>query len=178
MVNAEKHKQRKYQIGALPMEDKKQMMMLVDKVINDTNDNPQIMIDGLKSLYAELTTYYNVLASRNNGSFFKIQECQRILEIYEHTFFIKDVIQNSYQFLKIDAVYIKAILSECDLVLNEFKNIQAKQNKNIDNKIYGGIFTVKQNGSIDGYNDYPKESFEDIIRLKEPIFHVDNGGVV
>ena len=178
MVNAEKHKQRKYQIGALPIEDKELMAMLVGKVINDTNENPQIMIDGLKSLYAELTNYYNVLASRNNGSFFKIQECQRILEVYEHTYFIKETIQHNYHALRIDAVYIKAILNECDLVLNEFKNIQARQNKNIDNKFYGGIFTVKLMGSIDGYDDYPKESFEDIIRLKEPISLVGADGML
>ena len=167
MVNAEKHKRIKAQFGMLPIEDSDFMHKFADRIINDTNNNPKATLDGLNSFNDELTDYYNALSKRNVGSFFKIGTCQRILEVYEHTFVIKNTIQYNYHMLKIDGSIIKAILRTCDRVLNEFMNIQALQNKNIDRKGYGGLYSVALCDS--DASNYPKDVFENIIRLETPI---------
>lgn len=172
MVNAEKHKGLRAKFGMIPIEDKKFMHKYSEIIINETNESPQTMINTLDSLNDELNNYYDVLSKRNVGSVFKIGTCQRILEVYEHVFVIKNTIQYNYHMLRIDGSIIKAILRRCDRILNEFRNIQALQNKNIDRKGYGGLFSVALYDS--DANDYTKEQFESIIRLKEPIFIGDD----
>ena len=167
MVDAEKHKGIQAKYGMLPIEDKEFMHKYAEIIINDTNENPQRTLDGLNELNDELTTYYDALSKRNVGSFFKSGTCQRILEVFEHTFVIKNTIQYNYHMLKIDGELIKSILRTCDRVLNEFMNIQALQNKNIDRKCYGGLFSVALCDS--NASKYSKEVFENIIRLKTPI---------
>ena len=172
MVNVEKHKRLKAKFGMLPIEDKKFMHKFNEIIINETNESPRTMIDTLDSLNDELNNYYDGLASSNVGSVFKIGTCQRILEVYEHTFVIKNTIQYNYHMLTIDGECIKSILRKCDRVLNEFRNIQALQNSNIDRKSYGGLFSVALCDS--DAKDYTKEQFESIMRLKEPIFIGDD----
>lgn len=170
MVNAEKHKRIKIQakFGMLTVENRKFMHKYCEKIINDANDNPQLLIDTLNSLNDELNDYYDSLASANIGSLFPVRHCERILEVYEHVFVIKNSIQYNYHMLRIDSNIIKAILRTCDRVLNEFMNLQELQNKNLNKKGYGGIYTVKLIDS--DAEDYPMEIFENIIQLKEPIF--------
>lgn len=168
MVNVNKHKQIKFKIGMLPFEDMEFMQKFVKKIIDDVNDNPQITIDGLNSLHVELTRYYDSI-SGSSGGVLKIGTCQRILEIFENVYVIKDIIQNNYPMLKIESNDIKALLDASDNVLNEFDNIQSRQNKNIDNKTYGGFYSVQELESNNQYSDYPKEHFEKIIRLEKPI---------
>lgn len=167
MVNVEKHKRIQAKFGMLPFEDKGFMNKYVERVINDTNENPQRTIDGLDELNNELNHYYDNLASSNVGSVIKIGNCQRILEIYEHTFVIKTTIQYNYHVLKIDGEIIKSILRKCDRILNEFRNIQALQNKNIDRKGYGGIYSAKLLDS--DAKEYSLETFENIVRLKDSL---------
>lgn len=168
MVNAEKHKMIQAKFGMLPIEDKELMHKLTEKVVYTANEDSAYLIGMLNELYDELTSYYD-LFGKSNAGVLKINVCQRILEIFEWYFVIKNTIQYNYQMLRIDADSIKSILSACDSVLNEFKNIQARQNKNIDNKTYGGFYGVVASESLDNGADYPLEQFESIVRLKEPI---------
>lgn len=167
MVNAEKHKRLKAKFGMLPIEDKEFMHKLNETIINETNESPQTTIATLDSLNDELNKYYDALSKRNVGSYLKFGTCQRILEVYEHVFVIKNTIQFNYHMLRIDADDIKSILMKCDRIFNEFENIQALQNKNIDKKGYGELYSIMQIES--DAKDYTKEQFESIIRLKEPI---------
>ena len=168
MVNAEKHKGIQAKYGMIPVEDHEFMNKWCAKIIDDTNENPQITLDGLDNLTDELTNYYNNLSKSNVGSVIKIGGCQRILEVYEHVYVLKYCIQYNYHMLRIDGRTIKAILRKCDRVLNEYRNIQALQNKNIDRKGYGGLYSLMP-FDLDA-KDYSKEQYESIIRLKEPIF--------
>ena len=168
MVNPNKHKQIKFKIGMLPFEDTEFMQKFVEKIISDVNDDPQITIDGLNALHDELTKYYNSI-SGTSGGVLKIGTCQRILEIYENVYVIKNIIQNNYPMLKIESKDIKALLNASDSVLNEFDDIQKRQNKNIDNKTHGGFYSVQELESNNQYSDYPKENFEKIIRLEKSI---------
>ena len=168
MVNAEKHKQIRNIGGMLPIEDKAKMHELGIKLINTINENPKIILESLDGLHTELTHYYDSV-SGTDGAVLKIGTCKRILEVYENAFFIKNTIHYNYHMLKIDGDVIKSLLSACDGVLNEFKNIQARQNKNIDNKTYGGFYSVASSESLDNDADYPLENFESIVRLQEPL---------
>ena len=172
MVNAEKHKQTKAEFGMLPIEDKEQMHMLNGMIIYNANENPKSLIDDLNSLYDELNKYYDSVSATSSGVL-KTGTCTRILEIYENVFVIKNTIQYNYHLLTIDAAVIKEILQECDNVLNCFKDIQARQNKNIDNAIFDGFDGVKASDSINNIN-VPKEMFENVVRLETPIF-LDGG---
>lgn len=174
MVNRNKHTKVTDKFGMLPIDDQELMHKLSEKIINETNENPQMVMNTLDSLNDELNGYYDSFNGRNNGTVLKTGVCQRILEVYEHVFVIKNTIQYNYHMLRIDGEVIKAILFKCDRVLNEFMNIQAKQNKNIDNKIYGGFFSVRLTKSINNTN-VPKEMLENVIRLKTPI-SLANGG--
>lgn len=174
MVNRNKHTKVTDKFGMLPIENQELMHKLNAKIIDETNENPQMVMETLDALNDELNGYYNLFNGRNNGSVLKTGVCQRILEVYEHVFVIKNTIQFNYHMLRIDGELIKAILFKCDRVLNEFMNIQAKQNKNIDNKIYGGFFSVKYSNRINNTN-VPKEMLENVIRLATPI-SLANGG--
>ena len=176
MVNAEKHKRIKAKYGMLPVDDMEFMNKFSKKIVDDTNENPKLTMDTLNTLNNELNNYYNNLSKSNPGSVMKIGTCQRILEVYEHTFVIKNTIQYNYHMLRIDDSIIKAILRECDHILNEFMNIQELQNKNIDKKGYGGIYSVKLMDS--DAKDYSLEMFENIIRLKTPINLVGVDGLM
>lgn len=167
MVNANKHKQLKSKIGMLPTEDMEQMEMIVAKMIQDVNTNPQKNVDALDELHKELDSYYESIKD-DSRCILKIGTCQRILEIYEHVSMFKETLYANYHALEIDSNDIKSNLNACDGVLNAFKDIQARQNKNIDNKTHGGFESVKQSEQIENV-DYPKEQFENIIRLKESI---------
>lgn len=177
MVNAEKHKTIRNIGGMLPIEDKAKMHELAKKLINTINDNPKFIVDVLESFHAELTRYYDSF-DKTTAGVLKIGVCKRILEIYENAFFIKNTIHYNYHILKIDADCIKTLLSECDGVFNEFKNVQAIQNKNIDNKTYGGFYGVVASESLDNDADYPLENFESIVRLQEPINLVGADGLL
>ena len=168
MVNANKHRKVTCKFGMLPIEDDAFMQKFNESIINVANEDSKYLIDVLNGLHDELTQCYDSLAKRNNGSVLKTGSCQRILEIYEWVFVTKNTIQYNYHMLTIDGDVIKSILSACDSVLNEFKNVQAIQNKNIDRKIYGGYFSVKYSDRINNTN-VPKEMFENVIRLQEPI---------
>lgn len=169
MVNAEKHKRITNIGGMLPIEDKERMKELVREMIDYANNHSKTLLDYLNDFNSELNHYYNTL-SGDNGGFLKIGACQRILELYENVLFIKYTIQYNYHVLTIDGSVIKTILQECDNVLNNFKDIQIRQNKNIDNKAYGGLLTVVLSETVfDDYDDYPMENFESIIRLDEPL---------
>ena len=168
MVNAEKHKTIRNIGGMLPIEDKAKMHELAKKLINTINKDSAIVLDALESFHGELTRYYDAF-DKTTAGVLKIGTCKRILELYENTFFIKNTIHYNYHMLRIDADCIKTLLSECDGVLNEFKNVQARQNKNIDNKTFGGFYGVVASESLDNDNDYPLENFESIVRLQEPI---------
>lgn len=177
MVNAEKHKTIRNIGGMLPIEDKAKMHELAKNLINTINDNPKVIVDALESFHLELTNYYNSFDETTAGVL-KIGTCKRILELYENTFFIKNTIHYNYHMLRIDADCIKTLLSECDGVIDEFKNVQSRQNKNIDNKTYGGFYSVVASESIDNDADYPLENFESIIRLQEPINLVGADGLL
>ena len=175
MVNANKHKQIQAKIGMLPFEDVEFMNKWCAKVIHDTNENPQKTLDGLKMLYIELDSYYETL-SRSVGGVLKIGNCERIIEIYEHVLVTKEIIQNNYHVLRIESDMIKSILSECDRILNEFKNIQERQNKNIDKKGYGGLTSILLVESMHDkklmdllVNDEIPKDLENVLRLKESI---------
>lgn len=174
MVNANKHKKVDAKFGMLPIEDKELMHKFNEKIIYTANEDSKYLIKMLNDLHDELTGYYDLFAKRNNGSVLKTGVCQRILEVFEWSFVIKNTIQYNYHMLTIDGDVIKSILSECDGVLDEFKAIQARQNKNIDNKIYGGFFSVKYSNRINNTN-VPKEMLENVIRLETPI-SLANGG--
>lgn len=167
MVNAEKHKTTTAKFGMLPIENEEYMHRLHEKIINETNENPQSTIDALESLNSELNKYYDSV-SGNNGGVLKTGTCQRILEIYENVFVIKYAIQYNYHMLTIDAGDIKTILQCCDTVLNCFMDIQARQNKNIDKKLFGGMLSVKLTKTINNTN-VPEEDFENVVRLETPI---------
>lgn len=169
LVNAEKHKQIRNIGGMLPIEDKENMARIGEQLIYTINSNPKTILELLDVFHKELIHYYDSV-SGTAGCVLKIGTCKRILEIYENTFFIKNTIHYNYHMLKIDGDCIKTLLSECDGVLNEFKNIQARQNKNIDNKTYGGFYSVASSETLDNDNDYPLENFESIVRLQEPIY--------
>ena len=175
MVNVNKHKRLKAKFGMLPIENKEFMHKFNEIIINETNESPKTMIDTLNNLNNELNHYYDELTSSNIGSCFKIGTCQRILEIYEWVFVIKNTIHYNYHMLKIDGEIIKSILRKCDRVLNEYMNIKELQNKNIDRKGYGGLFSLMLLNS--DANDYPKEQFESILRLNEPI-HIGGDGSI
>ena len=168
MVNAEKHQKLQAKFGMIPIEDKEFMDKFVESIINTANEDSKYMIDVLNGLHDELTHYYDSFSGTNAGVL-RIGACQRILEIYEWVFITKNTIHYNYNALRIDSDVIKSILNECDGVLNEFKNIQAIQNKNIDNKTYGGYYGVVASELVDNVDDYPLENFESIIRLQEPI---------
>lgn len=172
MVNAEKHKGLRAKYGMLPIENKEFMHKFGEKIIYTANEDSKYLIEQLDGLNDELNNYYDALSKRNVGSVFKVGTCQRILEVYEWVFVIKNTIHYNYHMLKIDGSIIKAILFKCDRVLNEFRNIQALQNSNIDRKAYGGLFSIALCDS--NASDYTKEQFESIIRLKEPIFIGDD----
>ena len=175
MVNANKHKKIQSKFGMLPFEDTGFMNKWCGMIIDDTNENPQKMIDTLKNLYDELDSYYETL-SRSVGGVLKIGNCERIIEIYEHVLVLKDIIQNNYHVLRIESDMIKSILSECDRVLNLFKDIQSRQNKNIDKKGYGGLTSVLLVESLEdkklkdllAKGEIPKD-LENMMRLKESI---------
>lgn len=169
MVNAEKHKKITAKFGMLPIEDKEQMHNFNAKIIYTANEDSEYLIGMLNELHDELTGYYDGLCKSNCGVL-KINVCQRILEVYEWTFVIKNAIHYNYHMLTIDGDVIKSILSECDGVFNEFKAIQERQNKNIDNTTYGGFYGVASSETLDSGADYPLENFESIVRLQEPIF--------
>lgn len=169
MVNAKKHKKLTAKFGMLPIEDKEFMHKFNEQIIDTANEDSTNLIGMLDSFYDELTQCYDSLAKRNNGSVLKAGTCQRILEVFEWSFVIKNTIHYNYHMLTIDGDVIKSILSGCDRVLNEFKNVQAIQNKNIDRKIYGGYFSVKYSDRINNTN-VPKDMLENVLRLKEPIF--------
>jgi hypothetical protein len=167
MVNAEKHKATRNIGGMLPIENKEKMHELAVELIDFANEHSEQLLENLNGLYAELNKYYDSVSAKSGGVL-KIGTCQRILEIFEDVFFTKTTIQYNYHMLSIDAAVIKEILQECDNVLNCFKDIQARQNKNIDNPIYDGFDGVKASESINNTN-VPKEMFESIVRLETPI---------
>lgn len=168
MVNAEKHKKIQAKIGMIPIEDKELMHKFNEKIIYTANEDSKYLIDMLDELNNELAHYYDSF-DKTNAGVLKINVCQRILEIYEWAFVIKNTIHYNYHMLTIDGDVIKSILSACDNVLNEFASIQSRQNKNIDNKTYDGFYGVLSSESIDADADYPLENFESIIRLNTPI---------
>ena len=56
------------------------------------------------------------------------------------------------------------------LFIKELKFLlDSRKNKQIDKKGYGGIKTIRKQTLRAGYKDYPKENFENIVRLKEPL---------
>ena len=122
LVNAEKHRQRKYNIGMLPVDDMEFMNKFCKKIVDDTNENPEKTIDGLNALYDELDNYYDVVSENNN--ILKISVCQRILEIYEWVIVTKETMQFNYQRLTIDADFINEILNDSDRILNLYNDIQ------------------------------------------------------
>lgn len=168
MVNAEKHKTITNIGGMLPTHDKEKMHELTGEMIIYVNMHSDTLMEYLKDFNMELNKYYDSL-SGTSGGVLKIGTCKRILELYENVFFIKTTIEYNYHMLIIDGSVIKAILQECDNVLNCFKSIQERQNKNIDSKLYGGFYSVVSNENIDNDNDYPLENFENIVRLNTPI---------
>ena len=167
MVNAEKHKTIRNIGGMLPIEDKAKMHELAAELIDFVNEHADELIDGLSEIYAELNKYYDSVSTKSGGVL-KTGTCQRILEIFEDVFFTKTTIQYNYHMLTIDGSVIKAILQECDSVLNCFMDIQARQNKNIDKKLYGGMLSVRLTKTINNTN-VPKEMFENVVRLETPI---------
>lgn len=180
MVNFEKHKQNKTLIGQLPIENTNLMNELGKETINLIVTEPDTVITSLKGQYNELDRYYNALSNKNTGSYIKVGSCQRILEIYEHTYFINDVCKYMLSYCETEEIEapkedinrlignIKEVKYYCERIRDLFFDIQRLQNKQIDKKGYGGIKTIRKLTLRSGYKDYPKESFESIIRLKEP----------
>ena len=158
----------------LPVDDMEFMNKFCKKIVDDTNENPETTIDGLNNLYNELDEYYSVIS--DSGEILKISVCQRIFEIYEWVIVTKETIQYNYHRLTIDADVIKEILSDSDHVLNLFKDIQIRQNKNIEKS--GGSAYIKESELSNNYSDYSKENYENIMRLKEPIIKVGVDGLL
>ena len=168
MVNAEKHEKITAKYGMLPVEDKELMQKLNVKILYTAINDSKFLIDELDGLYNELKSYYDLFNGTNAGVL-KVGLCQRILEIYEWAFVIKNTIQYNYHVLPIKPDVVKSILNLCDNVLSMYDAIKTRQNKNIDNKTFGGFYGVSKSKSINN-TDVPKELFENVIRLKEPIF--------
>lgn len=181
MVNFEKHNQNKILAGQLPIENNDLMNKLGKGIINLIITEPNTVIASLKSQYKELDGYYTGLSNKNTGSFIKIGSCQRILEIYEHTYFMYDVCKYMLDYSKTEDIdapkeninrlteNINEVKYCCERIRDLFFDIQRLQNKQIDKKGYGGIKTIRKLTLRTGYKDYPKENFEGIIRLKEPL---------
>lgn len=181
MVNYQKHKQNKSLFPPLPLEDNEIMNDIGKELINLIVTEPDTVITSLKSQYDELDTYYNSLDTKNPGSFIKIGSCQRILEIYEHTYIKNDVCNYMLNYIETEEIdapseYITGLIENikevkyyCARIRDTFFSIQGLQNKQIDRRGYGGIKTVRKATLRSGYRDYPKKEFENIVRLKEPL---------
>lgn len=181
MVNFEKHKQNKSLFPPLPLEDNEIMGEVGKELINLIVTEPDTVITSLKSQYDELDTYYNSLDTKNPGSFIKIGSCQRILEIYEHTYIKNDVCKYMLNYIETEEIdapkedinrvndNIKEVKYYCERIRDCFFDVQRLQNKQIDRKGYGGIKTIRKATLRTGYKGYPKKEFENIVRLKETL---------
>ena len=185
MVNFEKHNQNKVLIGQLPIENTEIMNELGKETINLIVTEPDTVITSLKGQYDELNNYYDMLDNSNVGSFIKIGSCQRILEIYEHTYFINDVCTYMLKYTETEELEaptedinrvignINEVKFYCHRIRDIYFSIQSLQNKQIDKKGKGGIKTAYNLTLRSGYKGYPKKNFESIIRLQEP-FNKEN----
>jgi len=185
MVNFEKHNQNKVLIGQLPIENTEIMNELGKETINLIVTEPDKVITNLKGQYDELNNYYDMLNNSNVGSFIKIGSCQRILEIYEHTYFINDVCTYMLKYTETEELEaptedinrvignINEVKFYCHRIRDIYFSIQSLQNKQIDKKGKGGIKTAYNLTLRSGYKGYPKKNFESIIRLQEP-FNKEN----
>lgn len=181
MVNFEKHKQNKSLFPPLPLEDNEIMNEIGKELINLIVREPDTVITSLKNQYTELDNYYNMLNNKNVGSFIKVGSCQRILEIYEHTYIKNDVCKYMLNYIETEEIdapkeYITGLIENikevkyyCERIRDIFFDVQRLQNKQIDRKGYGGIKTIYKATLRTGYRDYPKKEFENIVRLKEPL---------
>ena len=181
MVNFGKHKQNKSLFPPLPFEDNEIMNEIGKELINLIVTKPDTVITSLKSQYTELDNYYTMLNNKNAGSFIKVGSCQRILEIYEHTYIKNEVCNYMLNYIETEEIdapneYITGLIDNitevkynCSKIRDIFFDIQKLQNKQIDKKGYGGIKTIRKLTLRAGYKDYPKENFENIVRLKEPL---------
>ena len=98
MVNAEKHKKITAKFGMLPIDNKELMHNFNAKIIYTANEDSEHLIGMLNELHDELTRYYDWFGKTNTGVL-KINVCQRILEVYEWAFVIKNTIHYNYHML-------------------------------------------------------------------------------
>lgn len=137
------------------------------KVINDINQSPNQTIEGFKIILHELQGYYNKIKAKR-GKVLKLEICQRIREMVMMTDFTLDTINSYYHALQIDSETISEIKKLCMDIMELFKKIQERQNKNIDNKRFGGLDSVRWTEALDNPNEqYFKEDYERIIRLTD-----------
>ena len=173
MVNAEKHKQVKSFGGMMPIDDMERMQEIWIFMLHNVNENPQSVLDMLDNVYDELNQYYYGVTDKHYH-ILKIGTCQRILEIYEHAFVLKDAIQRFNEVLTVNQSVVKSILNTCNNIINAFKDIQSAQNKNIS-KTHHGMPGIKASKSCNNTN-VSNDIFENVVRLETPISLKNDGG--
>ena len=162
MVNAEKHKQKEY-LSEMELQD----MEL--KLIDTINKHPSNFIEFLDNNYKELETIYNKLNVKASGNCLTSDTCQIVLNlVYMSDFTLEMINFYSYASFKVDIEIINTIKSKCTDNIELFNKIRDRQNKNLDNKTWGGLASMRFTEA--GRNPKPfyfTQEYEDLIRLKQ-----------
>ena len=165
MVNAEKHKAKQEVASEEEIQD------LEINIIEILNSNPDGVIKELEVNNKELERFYNLMQSKDNGTFLGSKHCRDILHYSFRTEFSLEAIKINYHAIKLDVAVIDNIKNLCYEALDIIEKIRVLQNKNIDNPKYLGFSSVASSEMVNNANEnrpleyYFSEEFENLIRL-------------
>ena len=160
MVNPQKHK------GNQEFIEEETLQNAELRIIHDINEAPQYTIESFMEIHKRLSKYYSLI-NKKGGKVLLYDSCIEIRKYAMITDLTLDTINYHYHALKLDEGVISAIIDICQKIMELFEKIQARQNKNIDNKRYGGFESVQATEAVNNSNGHHfDEDYEDIIRLK------------
>ena len=159
MVNAKKHKAKKYAL-------EKDLQELDLNLIDVLNTNPEGVIKELTVNNAELERLYNKMLAKE-GSVLASTECSKIINYIFRTDYSLETIKLNYNVIKLDSSVIDKVLNLCYEALDIFQKIQELQQINIIKLGLENVISIEMASNPDKPLDYySSEEYLNLINLK------------
>lgn len=164
MVNADKHRNLKEE-EVLPVEDLQELeLKILDVIINNT-DVVLKELDRTKRKYNR--TIKRLIADK--GAVISSDSCSKVMEEMFKVDFTLETVKLYYYAITLPSKKLEEVKESLEETFKLLMKIQKLQNRNLDNKNYGGLGSVIYTEAFkkaDKLSNYTTKEHEDLLRLK------------